>query len=127
MSRGAWRSDARVVLLPRTPRVRLLEPLVWADADGREHSVPQGFESDGATIPRWAGWCVGAPLEGPYRRAAILHDWQCIVEREPHLVVHRRFHEAMLADFVPPPLAWLFFAVVRVLGPRWPSAPGVRV
>jgi hypothetical protein len=114
-------SEPVVVMPPGTSRVRLAAPLVWRDPQGAEHCVPVGFWSDGATIPRWAWWLVGGPLDGPYRRAAILHDWQCVVKVEPAATVHRRFYRAMRADGVPAWIAGLFYGVVQLAGPRWPS------
>jgi hypothetical protein len=118
-ARGRWRSEAQVYLLRDAPFVELAAPLEWEEPDGRVVSVPVGFRSDGATIPQWAWSLVGGRLDGRYRRAAILHDWQCVTQKEPPLVVHARFREAMLADAVAPLVAWAFWLVVRVAGPTW--------
>lgn len=36
--------------------------------------VPQGFEFDGASIPKMAQWLIGPPM-GKYALAANIHDW----------------------------------------------------
>lgn len=36
-------------------------------------SVPNGFLSDGASVPRWAQWLIGR--WGPHLWAALWHDW----------------------------------------------------
>ena len=52
-----------------TTKVVLLEPI---DAGGWE--VPAGYESDGASVPRWLWpWC--SPLDGRYIQIFVLHDW----------------------------------------------------
>lgn len=38
------------------------------------YTVPEGFTTDGASIPRFLWAVVGHPL-GPYAPAAVLHDW----------------------------------------------------
>ena len=37
--------------------------------------VPQGFWTDGASIPRFAWSIVGTPFESDYLQGAVLHDW----------------------------------------------------
>lgn len=52
-----------------TTKVVLLEPL---NIGGWE--VPEGYESDGASVPRWLWpWCN--PLDGRYIKIFVLHDW----------------------------------------------------
>ena len=52
-----------------TTKVVLLEPI---EAGGWE--VPAGYESDGASVPRWLWpWC--SPLDGRYVEIFVLHDW----------------------------------------------------
>ncbi len=50
----------------------LTAPLVWTGRD-ETFSVPLGFVTDFATVPRFLHWLV-LPY-GPYTRAAVLHDW----------------------------------------------------
>ena len=52
-----------------TTKVVLLEPI---SIGGWE--VPAGYESDGASVPRWLWpWC--SPLDGRYVEIFVLHDW----------------------------------------------------
>jgi hypothetical protein len=55
---------------------RLLDPLYWM-ADSGDTSpmitVPAGFETDLASIPRLARGLI--PSSGPWQRAAVIHDW----------------------------------------------------
>lgn len=38
-------------------------------------TVPNGFISDGASIPKFLWSIVGSPWSGKYTQAAVLHDW----------------------------------------------------
>lgn len=52
----------------------LASPLTWSCASCILHTVPVGFSTDGASIPRFARWMFN-PLGGRAFRAAIVHDW----------------------------------------------------
>ncbi len=52
---------------------RTLAPLGWTGRRGERFTVPLGFETDFASVPRFLHWLV-LPY-GPYTRAAVLHDW----------------------------------------------------
>ncbi len=45
--------------------------------DRPSYIVPQGYESDGASIPRIAWPLIGHPFMGKFMRAATVHDWLC--------------------------------------------------
>lgn len=42
---------------------------------GELYTVPAGFETDGASIPRWLWPVCGHPLQAPRVVAAIVHDF----------------------------------------------------
>lgn len=101
----------------------LLEPLVWeADYKGsqREIVVPQGFTTDGATVPRFL-WSVFPPMGG-YLRAACLHDMLCRLCREgtPHQYAPTRkdadiqFRKAMHAIGTPAVTRFVLYCGVRL-------------
>jgi hypothetical protein len=51
-------------------------PLVVEVDDGEVITVPIGFTTDGASIPKFAQKLTGwKPFEGPQRWAGIVHDW----------------------------------------------------
>lgn len=52
---------------------RLTSPLIWTGTEGDTFTVPIGFITDFATVPRFLHWLV-LPY-GAYTRAAVLHDW----------------------------------------------------
>ena len=58
-------------------RARLLEALeykVTAETEVIIIKVKEGFEYDGASIPKAFWWLIGSPFSGNYRVAATIHD-----------------------------------------------------
>lgn len=51
---------------------KLLEDVVYKSGD-TIYTVPAGYETDYASIPRAVSWIY--PKDGPYRKAAVVHDW----------------------------------------------------
>ena len=92
----------------------LLEPVQVEGAAGR-WTVPAGYLTDFASVPRVAVWLI--PRFGDYTAAAIVHDWLItdvlptgeIDSRE----VDRVFREVMHELGVPAPRRWLMWAGVR--------------
>lgn len=108
---GQWLDPMFVELLTDDGvRVRVFTAVRFVDADGTVYTIPDGFESDGASIPRAAWSAVGGPLSGRYRRAAILHDY--LLQTIPTERAHRVFWHAMQADGVPREDANLFYEAV---------------
>lgn len=60
--------------------------------------VPTGFETDFASIPRWAQ--VVYPLIGPWIPGAVIHDLLCAAELVPIPLGCQIFKEALLASGV---------------------------
>jgi hypothetical protein len=67
---------------------RLTNPFSYISSRGTI-TVPTGFETDGASIPR-VFWSILDPF-GPYFKAAVIHDWLY----SPH---NRRFTRAQADD-----------------------------
>jgi len=73
--------DSLLSVQERGPRDwTLLAPLIWEGTKNTRmtgnpdrFTVPVGFVTDFATVPRFMHWKV-SPY-GPYTRAAVLHDW----------------------------------------------------
>lgn len=100
-----------------TDQWMLLHPLTWRGTDWCI-TVPQGFVTDFASIPRpfWALW----PRSGRWNPAAVIHDYECRTKYRPSAEVHRRFGETLQALGV----GWLTRTVLAVgvsqFGPTWP-------
>lgn len=80
--------------------------LVYETRDGKVITVPKGYVSDGASIPRWLWSVAGSPFTGRYVPAAFVHDYLCQVglEGKPEASwadTHKIFYEAMLDNGCP--------------------------
>ena len=92
-------------------RALLHSDLVYIGPDGRGFSVPAGYLTDFATIPR--PFWVFLPPWGNYGRAAILHDWLISCHIVPRKLADRIFFEAMTTTGVNPLVRWIMFIAVR--------------
>ncbi len=62
--------------------------------------VPSGFRTDLASIPWALRWVF--PPDGPYARAAVLHDWEYALGRFPRSLCDVIFWDAMTNRDLPP-------------------------
>lgn len=63
-------------VLPDDHRYWILGGPLIVEVDGVLHTVPEGFTTDGASIPKPGQWLTGwDPWEPPQRWAAIVHDF----------------------------------------------------
>jgi hypothetical protein len=108
--------------LPSRPRraYRLLTSRIFIlTIDGLRWTVPSGATSDGASIPKIFWSLVGGPLDGPYRNAAIIHDYFCDVRVRTWKDTHRVFLDGMLSNNVSRTTALQMYYAVYGFGPRW--------
>ena len=93
----------------------LLEDLHWGNI-----TVPAGFESDGASVPRFFWRAVFPPGDSQALRAAIIHDW--IYREQPEgatrVDADKLFYTILVADGVPKYRALLAYWGVRLFGWR---------
>lgn len=102
--------------------MRLTEPFGYVTPDGHTYTAEAGFDTDGASIPRFFWRFIGNPLQGHYRRAAVIHDWLCVNGYRlgiPSARVHQIFYWAMRCAGVGAVKASLMYWAVRTFGPRW--------
>ena len=88
------------------------EPLVYISDGGSYYTVPLGFVTDLASIPRilWSVW----PPFGRYSSAATLHDYLCEVDWVSRYAGDRVFLEAMKYSNVPVFKRWCIYLAVRM-------------
>lgn len=66
--------DSDLSIQAASPKTwRVIAPLIWTGSEDDTFTVPVGFLTDFATVPRFLHWLV-LPY-GAYTRAAVLHDW----------------------------------------------------
>jgi len=104
--------------------MRLVEPFEFVGPDGRRWPVPPGTIVDGASIPQFLWSLIGAPFEGLYRDASVLHDHYCETRTRAASDVHQMFKDAMITSGVGTSRAWLMYKAVDKFGPRW-EAPNL--
>ena len=123
---GTFKGQLKVLFMePRKPddrNVQLLEPFGYKDSKGVDWDVPAGYVSDGASIP-WSLWTfIGGPYDGPYRDAAVIHDYFCDKKSRTWEETHAMFLEAAVKRGVPESTAQTMYAGILYGGPRW-AAP----
>ena len=57
--------------------------------------VPIGFVTDGASIPKFVWSVLGSPWSGKYARAAVIHDYLCVVKTYPQSKIDYIFYQGM--------------------------------
>jgi Protein of unknown function (DUF1353) len=108
-------------------KVTLLEPFGYVDPAGKEWNVPDGYKTDGASVPA-ALWALYPPFTGNYRSAAVIHDFYCDNKERSWQDTHMVFYFAMRASHVDEKTAKLMYVAVYLFGPRWGpgTGPGQR-
>ncbi len=107
-----------------TDAFRLEEPLVWDDGR-RVITVPPGFRTDLASVPRVAQPII--PKTGPYTAAAVLHDYLFVVQDHSFAATNALFRDAMACCGVRLTQRWLIWAAVTAGGwLPWLANAGAR-
>lgn len=101
-----------IIILPRKTGKSVLYRLT-SDLTIAGQWVPAGFESDGATVPRWF-WPIYPPVD-TYMPAAILHDW-LLVNDAGWRVANSAFKQAMKELGVPGWRSKPMIAAARLYG-----------
>lgn len=105
--------------------MKLLAPFGYVGPDGQHWDVPANYVTNGASVP-WGLWnIVGGPYDGPYRDAAVIHDYFCEAKTRPWEEVHKMFYDAAKARGTSETLASTMYAALRFGGPRWEVATPV--
>jgi hypothetical protein len=94
----------------------LLADLVFEDADGRVWTVPAGFRTDFASVPRVpiAFLLAGCTAHAP----AALHDWACSTKPCPRSYADELFRQAMESVGMPPERVRIMYNAVRAYTER---------
>ncbi|WP_247269129.1 MULTISPECIES: DUF1353 domain-containing protein [Pseudomonas] len=118
---GKFSEPLNVELLNEKNHVRLLMDFTYKGPGPEElfWLAPKDTITDGASIPRIAWSVIGAPFEGQYRKAAIIHDVACVEQTRSWQATHRAFYTAMRAAGVGESQAKIMYAAVYHFGPRW--------
>lgn len=97
----------------------LLEDLTYVDRRGRKWTARKGLKTNGASIPQFLWSVMGSPMTGGYRRAAFVHDQECVEPTASTEEVNKMFYSACRCGGTSDVDArWMYWAVSRY-GPRW--------
>lgn len=96
-------------------RVRVLEALAYGPI-----TVPVGFVSDGASIPRIAWRTIGHPFDARWLRSALVHDLRCSFRVGTWQDTADMFRESMGVEGNTGWRRDWMVRAVRWFGPRWP-------
>ena len=100
-------------------QMRLLDDFGYIDFKAKTWLVPKGSLIDDSSVPTSLWAQAGAPLTGPYRQAAVIHNHYCTYKKENWFAVHRMFYEACLTAGLPEVKAKVLFAGLFATGQRW--------
>ena len=99
--------------------MKLLNSFGYVDPRGVSWDVPVGYITNGASVP-WGLWnIVGGPYDGPYRDAAVVHDYYYEFRTRTWEDTHRMFYEASIARGVSENRASIMYAGLLVGADRW--------
>ncbi|MFC9897849.1 DUF1353 domain-containing protein [Nocardia sp. NPDC127579] len=90
---------------------KLAESVVY-QGETQEFTVPAGFRTDFASVPRALVWLI--PRYGAYTRAAILHDYLLHSDEVSTADADGIFRRALREFGVTKPRRWMMWAAVRV-------------
>ena len=91
----------------RDGRIRLLQSF---------GEVPRGFETDGASVPRFFWRIFGHPFSARHVRGGVRHDWRYKCGIMPRKTADAAYRRDLIADGMPRVLAWLEYFAVRLCG-----------
>lgn len=118
---GHFTSRPDVQFLEAERRMLLLKDVTYIDPSGTSWTSPQGYKTDGASIPQVFWSFVGGPFSGPYRDAAIIHDWYMETMERTSEDTHRVFYYANRASGLTEFEAKRLYLAVLVGGRKWGS------
>lgn len=129
---GKFSEPLHVELLGEKNLVMLLADFTYQEPGPKGYlwHAPKGTISDAASIPQVAWSVIGAPLEGQYRKAAIIHDVGCKTRIRDWKSTHRAFYTGMRSAGVNELQAKIMYAAVYHFGPRWvkpKNIPGIVI
>jgi hypothetical protein len=89
----------------------LVDPITY-DGNAESFTVPAGFRTDFASVPRPLVWLL--PRYGAYTKSAILHDFLCTTAPVSRADADGLFRRSMRELGVPFLRRWMMWAAVRL-------------
>jgi hypothetical protein len=95
---------------------RVYLPFAYIRHTGTRFTVPEGFETDLASIPRMLQWLPHLHPNGRCRRSAVLHDWLYQEKYSTRQGADLIFREALQAEGLSERTATVYYWAVRLFG-----------
>jgi len=105
-----------MVPIPEHGTYRLLNTVLLGDGESFHCHVPKGFETDGASIPRFAWVTTGTPFDPKHIRAAVLHDFNYQCGDNYRKTADELFRTMLLQDGVSGYQTFKMFWALRLFG-----------
>ncbi len=111
-----------VEALPKPGEWRVVAPLVWCDPQFGRIAVPEGFETDLASIPGIVRAFPDFNPDGLSRRPAVIHDWLYNYKPVARDVADLFLREALIYEGINVIVAYTYYGAVRAFGgSHWSS------
>ena len=120
---GRFEGEVKTEWLENGSSMRLLEDFHYIGPENDRWTAPAGDIIDGASIPRGLWTIVGAPFDGKYREASVIHDVGCVRRTRSMEDTHRAFYYACRLGGVSEAKALLMYWAVSQFAEPWPD-PG---
>lgn len=92
----------------------LREPLTWIGVKDQTITVPRGFVTDFASVPRPVWWLF--PRWAKYGSAAVVHDWLYWSQPFSRKIADLAIKEGMEDMGVSPSSVWMIYRTLRISG-----------
>lgn len=102
-----------------TPKMRLLEDLVFYQSAGHAWRVPAGTVIDGRAMPALFVKLMGYPFDSTFRRSAVAYDHAAKSKQQGWQEAQRMFHDAALVEGVLPIEAKVMYLLLYSKASRW--------
>lgn len=118
MIEGLKAAAARTVILIPVPRehVYALRFATTFQVGEANYFIDEGFQTDGASIPRFAWITTGTPFAPEHIRAAVIHDYLYQTGKTDRKTADQVFQAFLLTDGVSGYQAWKMFWALRLFG-----------
>ena len=100
--------------------VSLVEPFSFIGADGSLYTIPAGFESDGASVPRFFWRFMSPKFDSLTLEASVMHDFGYERHIGTRAQVDAKYYSDLVAYGYPRWKAKVTYYAVRIFGgPHW--------
>lgn len=83
---------------------------------GINATIPEGFTSDGMSVPRFFWRWIGPPVDGRTLAASVAHDWLYTAKPVSRAEADAWYRRQLIAAGYPAHKAWAAWAGIRLFG-----------